>query len=89
MLQINNLIFSSKELFKNTYPEINLMMIINFNDQINMQEKIFFNNNNNYSKQVARVIQFGQLPNKIIYREILEMTGMTLQEYIQRKLDEW
>ena len=44
----------------------------------------FFN-----SKQVARVIQFGQLPNKIIYREIVEMTGMTLQEYIQRKLDEW
>jgi hypothetical protein len=39
-------VFSSKENFKFTYPEINLVMIIDFNDQVNMQEKIFFTKSN-------------------------------------------
>ena len=33
-------------------------------------------------KRVARVKDFGQLPNKVIYREIEEMQGITLADYI-------
>ena len=34
--------------------------------------------------KVARVKDFGQLPGKIIYREIEELQGITLADYIKR-----
>ena len=38
--------------------------------------------------RVARIYDYGQLPGKIIYREIEEVAGITLQEYIDNALEE-
>jgi len=32
--------------------------------------------------KVLKVKSFGQMPQKIIYREIEELTGITLEEYL-------
>ena len=32
---------------------------------------------------------FGQLPNKIIFRQIEELQGMSLSDYIDKRLFEW
>lgn len=37
--------------------------------------------------RIAKVKDFGQLPNKVIYREIEELPGMTLNDYINDKID--
>lgn len=42
LFEINNFCFTQKEYFKNIYPEINLVMILEINDCILSQEKIFF-----------------------------------------------
>ena len=43
-------------------------------------------NHLNDDPRVAKVISFGQLPNKIIYREIEEVSGISLQEYIDHHI---
>ena len=40
-------------------------------------------------ERVQKVISFGQLPKKIIYREIEEQQGMSLAEYIENRLEQW
>jgi len=46
LLEINYFIFSNRDNYKYIYPEINLVVLIDFNDQVNMQEKIHFTKNN-------------------------------------------
>lgn len=38
-----------------------------------------------YPDQVAPVVSFGQLTNNLIYREVEEIWGITLEEYIQKQ----
>ena len=38
-----------------------------------------------YPDQVAPVVSFGQLTNNLIYREIKEIWGITLEEYIEKQ----
>ena len=42
LFELNNFCFTQKEYFKNIYPEINLVMVLELNDCILSQEKIFF-----------------------------------------------
>jgi len=42
LFELNNFCFTQKEYFKNIYPEVNLVMVIEFNDCVVSQEKIFF-----------------------------------------------
>ncbi len=42
LFELNNFCFTQKEYFKNIYPELNLVMVIELNDCILSQEKIFF-----------------------------------------------
>ena len=35
------------------------------------------------------VVSFGQLPGKVIYREIQEQQGITLRDYIENRYNEW
>lgn len=54
LFELNNFCFTQKEYFKNIYPELNLVMVIELNDCVLSQEKIFFyrtnddNSNNIY-----------------------------------------
>lgn len=42
LFELNNFCFTQKEYFKNIYPELNLVMLIELNDCVLSQEKIFF-----------------------------------------------
>lgn len=42
LFELNNFCFTQKDYFKNIYPELNLVMIIELNDCVLSQEKIFF-----------------------------------------------
>ena len=55
-LEIQNFNFCLKDYFKNNYPEINLMLILEINDSIESQEKIFFvkSNENIYQPIVKK-----------------------------------
>jgi hypothetical protein len=54
LFELNNFCFTQKDYFKNIYPELNLVMVIELNDCVLSQEKIFFfrtnddNSNNIY-----------------------------------------
>ena len=39
--------------------------------------------------RVMNVVSFGQLPGKVIYREIQEQQGITLRDYIENRYNEW
>jgi len=40
-------------------------------------------------ERIQKVSYFGQLPNKIIFRQIEELQGMSLADYIDKRLFEW
>ena len=39
------------------------------------------------SPNIAKVTEFGQLPNQVIFREIKEVKGITLSDYIQNHVN--
>jgi hypothetical protein len=39
--------------------------------------------------RVTNVLSFGQLPDKVIYREIEEQQGITLRDYIENRYEDW
>ena len=39
--------------------------------------------------RVMNVVSFGQLPGKVIYREIQEQQGITLRDYIENRYNDW
>lgn len=52
LFEINNFCFTQKDYFKNIYPEINLVMILEINDCALSQEKIFFFSSDDASNNV-------------------------------------
>lgn len=46
------------------------------------RETLLLNHLRNEPDKVAPVVSFGQLPNHVIYREIKEVSGCTLDSYI-------
>lgn len=84
----------TEAIFKNKEPYF--FEFFSLNDVIFEQHYLFKNlwretllMNHFNDPRVQKIKSFGQLPGKTIFREIDEIQGMTLQEYIDNRLLRW
>jgi hypothetical protein len=66
--ELHHFIFWAKEQLRNTYPEINLIMILEINDNRFTQEKVFFARSDDFTKHIP--LKNKKDINKPVYRII-------------------
>lgn len=97
-MHINNLTYTYRIKTKSIFQgnQVKYFDIFVLNDP-NLEQHQMFNNiwretillSCFNDQRIQPIMQFGQLPDKIIYREIDEIEGITFADYIKNRLISW